>query len=188
MKKRLIILSICILCTIFIAGSIAFLTRQIQIDNIITFGSIEMKLIETTLNENNEEIPVENGSFLNISNMPNISRIVKVQNPGKQPIYVRVSLKIVGIDGNGNEFNVEQFVTYDANNVDWIYKDGWYYYKKELNSNETTENLITQIHFDLDRILMNYSNPKFELKINAKAVQFKNNADNVLDAKGWPKD
>lgn len=67
-----------------------------------------------------------------------------------------------------------------------MFKDGWYYYKKEVEENEVTSNLITQINFDTNNITSNYPNGEFKIDIKAEAVQAENNEKEVLNVVGWP--
>jgi len=177
----LIIASMCLITT-----TIAFITRSIIAENIITFGNLKMQLIETTLDENNVEREVVNNEILDITNHSNVSRIVKIKNMGNHEFFARISLGIIGIDENNEEFNANKLVSYNLNTEDWVYRDGWYYYKKIIKGNETTSNLITEINFDINNITINYPGGKFKFDINAEVVQAENNANDVLDAVGWP--
>ena len=190
LKKRIIIIFLLtiIIVLLSIASIVAFVSRSTIAKNVITFGNLKMQLIQTTLNENNQEVEVENNENLNITNKPNLSRIVKIKNLGKHEFYARVSLHLIGVDEKNQEFEANNYVSYDINTEDWIYKDGWYYYKKIVKQNEFTSNLITEIDFDVNSITSKFYNAKFKLDINAEVVQAENNAENVLDALGWPSD
>ena len=188
LKKRIMIIFLLtiIIVLISIASIVAFISRSTIAKNIITFGNLKMQLIETTLDENNQEVEVDNNENLNITNMPNLSRIVKVKNLGNHDFYARVSLKIIGKDSNNQEIDVTKYVSYNLNTEDWIYKDGWYYYKKIVKQNEYTSSLITEINFDVNSITSKLSDGTIKLDIDAEAVQAENNAENVLDVLGWP--
>ena len=185
-KTHIAIILLIIASMFLVTTTIAFITRSITIDSIITFGNLKMQLIETTIDENNIERQVANNEVLDITHHSNVSRIVKVKNVGNHEFFARVSLDMIGIDENNKEFDANYLVSYDLNTQDWIYQDNWYYYKKTLKENEITTNLITQVKFDINNIMTNYSNGKFKFNINAEVVQTENNADNVLDAVGWP--
>ena len=56
-----------------------------------------------------------------------VSRIIKVKNLGNHEFFLRISLDMIGIDENNNEFDANNLIKYDVNTEDWIYNDGWYY-------------------------------------------------------------
>jgi len=188
LNKRSVIVTLLIIVIVLLSAAwvVAYITRSTIAKNVITFGSIKMELIETTLNENNQEIEVEDNEILDITHKPELSRIVKIKNLGEHDFFARVSLHLVGTDANNQEIDATRYVSYNVNTQDWIYKDGWYYYKKIVKQNEITSNLITQVNFDVNNITSNYPNGKFKLDIKAEAVQAENNAENVLDVLGWP--
>lgn len=185
-KINIVILLLIVICLFLITTTIAFITRKINTNNIITFGSIKMQLIQTTLNENNKEEIINNNEKLDITNSSTISRIVKIKNVGNHEFYARVSLDIIGEDAEGQKFNANKTAFYNINTEDWVYKDGWYYYKKIVKQNDITSNLITQISFDINSLTTNYPKGIFKFNIKAEAVQAQNNAENVLDVEGWP--
>ena len=100
--------------------------------------------------------------------------------------FARISLNLVGTDTNNQTFDANKFVIYNINNEDWIYKDGWYYYKKIVKQDEITSNLLTEVYFNINDITIEYPNSKVKLDINAEAVQAENNNEKVLEAVGWP--
>ena len=103
-------------------------------------------------------------------------------------MFVRVALQMNGATADGTEFNAESLVSYEINRTDWHYQEGWYYYTKPLNPHETTSELMTQVIFkDISNITQTYPGGRFFLQIDAQAVQSENNADNALNASGWPR-
>ncbi len=186
-EKIVILLLVIIAFFIFVVSTIAFRIYDKTANNVITFGNIKMQLLQTTLNKNNDEIDVNDDENFDITHNSTVSRRIKVKNLGKQEFFLRISLKMIGTDENNKEFNADDFVIYDLNTKDWIYKDGWYYYKNVVKENETTSNLITKIDFDINKITSLYPKSKFKFDVEAQAVQAQNNASNVLDVSGWPK-
>lgn len=169
------------------ATTTAFLTRQVVTDNVLTFGNLKMIIHQTTILSDGTEIPVNEDEPTDITYSDRVSRIVRFENVGEHPMYIRVSLKINGISSEGTEFNADDMVAYQINEEDWIYHDGWYYYKQPLKSKETTQELMSQIIFvDISSITNNYPGSRFDMKIDAQAVQSENNAQDVLLAAGWP--
>ena len=185
-KYLLFILLMIVIVLITITSVTAFITRSTIAKNVITFGSLKMQLLQTSLDENNNEVEVENNKDMNMTYKSTFSRIVKIKNLGKHSFFARISLNVIGIDTNNMKFDANQFVTYNINTKDWIYKDGWYYYKKVITQDEMSSNLLTEINFNVNEITTHYPNSKVKLDINAEAVQAENNNENVLEAVGWP--
>lgn len=185
-KSFLIIILIIVIGLISLTSIIAFVTRSAMAKNVITFGSLKMQLLQTTIDENNNEVEVENNKDINITYKSTLSRIVKIKNLGKHDFFARISLNLVGTDTNNQTFDANKFVIYNINNEDWIYKDGWYYYKKIVKQDEITSNLLTEVYFNINDITIEYPNSKVKLDINAEAVQAENNNEKVLEAVGWP--
>ena len=98
MKKRIIPLCIflaAVLALCLTAATTAFLTRQTTADNILTFGSLQLALRQTTLNSHGEEVPVAQDSTFDIPSHSAVSRILRVEHTGEHPMYVRVALHMV---------------------------------------------------------------------------------------------
>ena len=185
-KTYLIILLLVILCLLFILTTTAFFIYSKTANNIITFGNIKMQLLQTTLDQNGLEKNVNNNENFNITHSSTVSRRIKVKNIGKHDIFLRISLKMTGINEYNQEFDADDLVKYSLNTEDWINKEGWYYYKKIIKQEEVTSNLITEISFDINNITTNYSKGNFRFDVEAQTVQAENNADNILDVVGWP--
>ena len=187
MKRKVVILFFVIIVFLLaIVSTIAFRNYNAKANNIITFGNIKMQLLQTTLDKNNQEININNDESFDITYNSKINRIIKVKNLGKQEFFLRISLEMIGTNKDNEEFNADNLVEYDINESDWIYIDGWYYYKNIVKENDITSNLITNITFDINHITSNYPDGKFKFNAKAQAVQAKNNADNVLEVEGWP--
>lgn len=185
-KSILITLLIIVIALLSITSIIAYITRNTIAKNVITFGSLKMQLLQTTLDENNNEVEVNNDEDINITHKSKLSRLVKIKNLGKHDFFARISLNMILIDQNNQEFNANEYVTYKINTEDWFYKNGWYYYKKIVKQNEITSNLITEINFNTNSITSSFPEGKINLDIKAEAVQAENNEENVFDALGWP--
>ena len=185
-KSIVFVVLIIEICLITILSLAAFITINSTAKNIITFGSLKIELIETTLDKNNKEVIINNDDILDITHTKELTRIIKVKNVGKQDYFTRVGFNLIGIDSNNNQFDATKYVGFTVDTTDWIYKDGWYYYKNIVKAEEITKNLLTQLEFDVNSITSNYPSGSFKLDIKAEAVQAKNNAENVLDVLGWP--
>ena len=182
-KKSLVVLVMLCLITL-ISVTYAYIVRESNTSSIITFGSLKMELIETTIKDG-KEVRVANNDDMDISNTNTVSRIVKVKNIGNHPMFVRVSLNIKGKTKNKENIDTSNIISMNIKD-NWVYKDGYYYYGKVLKPDEVTSELIDEIIFNNNYILQNYKGSKFSLDIKAEAVQSEHNKDNVLEAVGWP--
>lgn len=190
MKKRTIILFIFIAAVLALCltnATTAFLTRQTTADNILTFGSLQLALRQTTLTPGGEEVSVTQDSAFDITSHSAVSRILRVENTGEHPMYVRVALHMVGTTADGKTFDTQNLVSYQLNEADWVYRDGWYHYKQVLTPHETTNALMTQVIFqNINSITQTYPGSQFDLDVDAQAVQSENNTTDVLSVTGWP--
>lgn len=188
-KNRIVLLIAAVFISLTaLVQSVAFLTRSITADNVLSFGSVKIQIIETTLDASGKEIEVSDGETLNITKDSDISRIVRLKNVGNHPLFARISLDLIGEKADGSTFTIENMVSCRLNEIDWLHQDGWYYYKKVLEPNITTEELMTKIIFDIDAITRDYPGESFTLHINAQAVQSENNNADILKAFGWPEE
>lgn len=190
MKKRMkyagfLAAAVLVLC--LTATTSAFLTRHAVTDNLLTFGNLSLALRQTTLTPQGQETPVSSDTPFNITSHQAVSRILRVENTGNHPMYVRVSLQMVGTTSDGQTIDTQDHVSYQLNESDWVYRDGWYYYTQALPPHETTQELMTQVIFnDMNAITQAYPGSQFDLDVDAQAVQSENNASDVLSATGWP--
>ena len=165
----------------------AFFTSQVVTDNILTFGDLKLAIRQTTLGPSGSEVPVSQGSSFNITTQNTVSRILRVENVGSHPMYVRVAIHMEGSTAQGSTFDASAMVSYQLNEDAWLYQDGWYYYKQPLAPDETTEELMTQVIFaDISTISQQYPGSRFDMQVDAQAVQSENNAPDALSASGWP--
>lgn len=189
-KRKLILIaaaSVLLICCA--APTIAFITRKTTTENIITFGNVRLQLHETMLNEDGQEIEVQEDTETDITHNDTLSRIVRVENLGEQPIYIRIALSMSGTEEDGTPFKADDYVSYQLNKEDWYYEDGWYYYRTELAPHVTSKELMTQVIFnDINEITDQYPGSEFKLNIDAQGVQSRNNGDDVSQAAGWPEE
>ncbi len=186
-KKRMIwIALILMLCLGTAVLSAAFIRRQLTAENLISFGSVNLKLHETFINEQGIEEEFDAGTETDITYDAIQNRIFRVENTGKNPIFVRVSFELCGEDGEGNPFEAQDYMNIELKKNDWVYHDGWYYYQDILEPNTETKELITDIIFNIEEITSNHPGSRYELQIDAQGVQSENNSENALQAAGWP--
>jgi hypothetical protein len=180
-----LVLFLCLSPAVF---TLAFLSRSVTADNVITFGSVKLKLHETYINEKGEEIVFDTGQLINVTSKAEQMRIVRVENVGEHPLFVRVSFAIDSVDADGKKFETADLMKVETHAQDWVYKDGYWYYLSVLYPNEKTKALMTEVIFDIDEITRFYPGSNYELTIDAQGVQSENNEADVLQVVGWPQE
>ena len=182
MKKKLLILSVLVICIATLAGgTIAYFTSEGRAHNVITTGGVEIELREWA--DADRETPFKDVSGV----MPGaaVTKIVEVKNTGSAPAWVRVSVDKNVKLANGEVSKNDRFVELNINDKAWTLRDGYYYYNTALAAGETTEPLFTTVTFD---VTMNnaYQNSTATVDVYAQAVQTANNGSTALIAAGWP--
>lgn len=181
MKKKLsIVFGIIAILAIISVGTLAYFTSEQNAENVISAGNIKLEIHEKTAS--GEDFPEEG-----IIVMPGdtVSKIVTVENTGDHPLYLRVKLT----EGVSDEALTEDdCLDININRSCWLEKDGYYYYYRALQSGETTEQLFSEVYFDLYNIDNKYLGKYFTLNVAASAVQSENNGSDVLNAMGWPEE
>lgn len=186
-KRNIVLLVLMMMLLAAVSSAIAFITHTGEVKNRITYGNVELELIENTI-ENGVEIPYTQVEPVRVTG-GGFSRIVRVKNTGKHPAYVRLALSLTAVDDNGQEQALPtDFYSFDINDKDWSESEGWYYYNHAaLTENEETTALITKIMFDNTK-LNEAAGWNITLHIRADAVQSENNGGTVWEADGWPAD
>lgn len=181
MKKKLsIVFGIIAILAIISVGTLAYFTSEQNAENVISAGNIKLEIHEKTAS--GEDFPKEG-----IIVMPGdtVSKIVTVENTGDHPLYLRVKLT----EGVSDEaLTDDDCLDININRSCWLEKDGYYYYYRALQSGETTEQLFSEVYFDLYNIDNKYLGKYFTLNVAASAVQSENNGSDVLNAMGWPEE
>ena len=181
MKKKLsIIFGIIAILAVISVGTLAYFTSEQNAENVISAGNIKLEIHEKTAS--GEDFPEEG-----IIVMPGdtVSKIVTVENTGDHPLYLRVKLT----EGVSDEaLTDDDCLDININRSCWLAKDGYYYYYRALQSGETTEQLFSEVYFDLYNIDNKYLGKYFTLNVAASAVQSENNGSDVLNAMGWPEE
>ena len=181
MKKKLsIIFGIIAILAVISVGTLAYFTSEQNAENVISAGNIKLEIHEKTAS--GEDFPKEG-----IIVMPGdtVSKIVTVENTGDHPLYLRVKLT----EGVSDEaLTDDDCLDININRSCWLEKDGYYYYYRALQSGETTEQLFSEVYFDLYNIDNKYLGKYFTLNVAASAVQSENNGSDVLNAMGWPEE
>ena len=182
MKKKITVIALIVAMVAVLAlGTAAYFTADGTATNVITAGSVKIKLHEMTVKEEGAEpVPFEDVSGV----MPGsvVSKIVTVENTGSGTAWVRISVtKAIelaqGLEGEtdlnlvGLEIDTE--------------REGYYYYNAPLAAGETTEPLFTAVTFA--RSMGNlYQGSTATVSVLAQATQSANNGASALEAAGWP--
>ena len=159
-NKRLIIknslfMQISILLLIcLVTGSVAYLIKQNSLKNEFLIGEVKTEVMEE----------------FNINNK--IKQNVRIKNIGNVPIYIRAKIVISWKDEQGNilegipEENVDYSIKFSETS-NWIKSnDGYYYYKKAIEQNTTTDILIEEC-----KQIKEYEDKILEVSIANQAIQ-----------------
>ncbi len=181
MKRKLVaIFGVIAILAILSIGTYAYFTTEQNAHNVITAGNVKLEIHEKTAT--GEDFPKEG-----IIVMPGdtVSKIVTVENTGDHPLYLRIKLT-EGV--NDEALTADDCLDININRSCWLEKDGYYYYYRALQSGETTEQLFSEVYFDINNVDNKYLGKYFTLNVSASAVQSENNGSNVLTAVGWPEE
>ncbi|MFN6432311.1 hypothetical protein EUCA11A_39990 [Eubacterium callanderi] len=187
-KRKILLVAVMAIGLVTLVRTSAFFTRGTITDNVLTFGNARVTLLETTLDASGNEVELSGEESFDITQASDMSRIVRLKNTGHRPVFARISLKLESEKNDGTTAVIKNRASYQTNETDWVYEDGWYYYKKVLEPDITTEELMTKVIFDIDKITQEYPGEKLKLKIEAQAVQSEYNHPEVLKAAGWPEE
>lgn len=176
-----------ILLSVAAYGTWAYFTTEVRTTNVITTGTIDITLNETTTG--GVAFPKEGISGV----MPGqaVDKLVTVENEGDSPAWVRVGVfsKIEAVDDSELPLSLGEagdVLGFDFNTEYWADgEDGYYYYLSPVQAGETTEQLFSQVTFN--RAMTNdYQGCTAYVDVVVQAVQVKNNGDSALEAEGWP--
>ena len=197
MKKKLLTLA---LTTIFISlmalGSAAYFTYDGRATNIITTGTVELTLTETSTD--GTVVKNDDGNFIGLhfdKVMPSqtIDKHPVVTNTGTQSFWLRVKVqpsmtaadKVTSLSAEVMTFNGLDTESEDA---PWKTKDGdgWYYYTAPVGAGSKVE-IFTSVTLSPE-MGNEYQDATGMIEIYAQAVQTKNNNPEagVLAVEGWP--
>ena len=192
MKKKLFVLAVlAIILAGMASGTVAYFTAKGTAHNVITSGEIDIELVET-MKDGNKEVPYPTNPVGGIMPGTEHSKIVRVENTGTNPAWVRVKVE-AKINGDEVELTDSSVLRIDFDDTKWIEEDGYYYYADALvPGGKTATPLFREIHFDGEGMDNAYQNARIEINVQAYATQSQNNPipanGDVTDVKGWPKD
>ena len=183
MKKRMLTAALALCCLAVLAtGTLAYFTAEETAQNVITMGSLKMKLVE--LDEKGE--PWEDVE--NIVPGMEVTKKAYVENNGSVDFYTRVKIEKRFLPAQTDELpKLDTGLVELDLGEDWERdEDGfYYYYKKPVAPGEKTEPLFTTVTFSTE-MGNEYQNVKVIIDLDAQAVQSRNNGERALEATGWP--
>ncbi|NCB92337.1 MAG: hypothetical protein EOM40_07150 [Clostridia bacterium] len=191
-KKKIVLLTSILLLTSAImgTGTFAFITARLETTNVITTGSVDLKIVETRIDINGNEEAYPETTIGDIVPGAVVSKIPRLSNIGHSDSWMRAKTDIQILSQDGTNRLESSVITLDFNS-NWINgNDGWYYYSYPVKSGEKTEPLFTQVSFS-EVMADEYAGANVDVNVIGESVQIKNNADksgNVLEANGWPSD
>lgn len=190
MKKKIISLAL-VICTLAMlaAGTAAYFTAEDTATNVFTTGKIDVAVVETTLN-GNEEVPYEDiltDGKLAVMPTVTVSKIVKIEALEEcADAYIRVKVdRAIQLAQTDEAFVPDlDLIEISFNSENWTEKDGWYYYNGTIKAGDKTEMLFDSVTFSAD-MGNEYQNATATIDITVQAVQVAHNGDSALTANGW---
>lgn len=187
------LLFVLVTIVLFSAQTYAYFTSNNSSDqNQIVSGQLDIELIEMKETANGETAyinPVE------IMPATNVSKIVKVENAGDLPVYVRIKIeKSINKPENSLPDDWEDLISCDfdlddANTVEmeglWSYQDGYYYYNLPLEAGSATVPLFETVAFSAD-MGNEFANSTISFTVKCEATQANGNGSSPIEAVGWP--
>ncbi len=185
MKRKLLFLASAVIClSIAATGTLAYFTGEYRQTNVITTGSVDIALQEWGDEEETEPFVDPSGV------MPgtDVTKIPEVVNTGSSAAWIRVKVEKKILTGGKEEApadEVEKLIGLDIDTEAWTYRDGYYYYKSELEPDASTTPVFTKVSIskDMDNA---FKNAQIKVDVAAEAVQVANNGESAVTAAGWP--
>lgn len=176
MNKKKLLTIIASLALIIGVGfySLAYFTDEKEAVNVITTGNIAIELHD--LGADGEDFPQDDG-ITGVVPGDKIVKIVKVENVGSNPAWVRVKLTPAS---EPTDLDSTKIVL-ELNTTNWTKKGDYYYYNTVLEPNATTENLLSSVTFPTT-LGNEYANAKFTFGVIAYGVQSQNNGTSAEGA------
>ncbi len=185
MKRKLLFLASAVIClSIAATGTLAYFTGEYRQTNVITTGSVDIKLQEWGDEEKTKPFVDPSGV------MPgtDVTKIPEVVNTGSSAAWIRVKVEKKILTGGKEEApadEVEKLIGLDIDTKAWTYQDGYYYYNSELEPDASTVPVFTKVSIskDMDNA---FKNAQIKVDVAAEAVQVANNGESAVTAAGWP--
>lgn len=192
MRKKLLGVSlIIILLSLAAYGTWAYFAGEARTTNVITTGTIDITLVETTTDADGNQVAFPTTGITGVMPGQSVDKLVTVDNVGTGESWIRASVvsRIVSVDKEALPLTLEyadgeSVLSFDINDAKWTEKDGYYYYTDPVKANDSTEQLFSQVTFN--KAMGNeYQGCTAFVDVVVQAVQVKNNGETVFDAMGW---
>lgn len=162
--KLAVIALVVILISLISRPTLAYYVLQGTSKNIVTTGDIDISIVET-LNG-----AVHTGN-VNVAPGSTVNKALYVQNVGSHPCWLRIKIE--------KTTNIENrdVLSLNIDSQNWLYHDGYYYYKTILVSGATSDCLYDQVTIlgDGSETEERYSGTYVSMDITAEAIQSENN-------------
>ena len=190
MRKKLLGVSlIIILLSLAAYGTWAYFAAEARTTNVITTGTIDITLVETTTDADGNTVAFPDKGISGVMPGQSVDKLVTVDNVGTGESWIRAGIvcRIVSVDGEELPLqlaNGEDVLSFDINEEMWTEQDGYYYYADAVKAEASTEQLFSQVTFN--KAMGNeYQGCTAYVDVAVQAVQVKNNGETVFDAMGW---
>lgn len=165
--KKLILIALSLICvaTITTGVTLASFNSSLTTNNVVTFGNISVELIDIYEHQDN----VRPGQI--------IDKVVSAKNDGNNTEYVRIYIEKNWTKGGEvlTDKDGKYIEIIPANPDLWIYgDDGYYYYQKPLEPNQTADNLMNSFTLKSDWDMEGYFKLEGNIIVRAEAVQYDN--------------
>lgn len=189
MKWLAIAATAVMLAALTVSGSLAYFTARDTARNVITTGSIRIRLVEHTVDENGSIVAFPEEGLSGLYPGATASKIVQVKNTGRGEAWIRVRVEPSVLDADGKALSAtldsgEPALTFEPL-TGWTYREGCYYYNEPVPAGELTDPLMEEILFS-PRIGNDYQGCTVNILVFAQAVQTAHNGMSALEAQGWP--
>ena len=174
---------IAVIVSFFAQSTVAYYSAYGMAENVITSGNISFKIHEKT--DKGTDFP-RDGITVHPGDV--VSKIVSIENVCKHPFYVRVKLVYCS---ESNLVSAEGCFKPNVDTENWIYHDGWYYYKGVVEPGATTPNVFTKVEMVSSVLSDAHRGKTLTLTVVAHAVQSENNpvsGTSTYTASGWPEE
>lgn len=192
MRKKLLGVSlIIILLSLAAYGTWAYFAGEARTTNVITTGTIDITLVETTTDAEGNQVEFPTTGISGVMPGQSVDKLVTVDNVGTGESWIRAGIvcRIESVDGEELPLTLEyadgeDVLSFDINEEMWTEKDGYYYYTEPVKANTSTEQLFSQVTFN--KAMGNeYQGCTAFVDVAVWAVQAKNNGETVFEAAGW---
>lgn len=181
-KKALLLLLALLLIFAVVSATVANTTVEGRTRNVITTGEVKISINEKTKAVNG--VIRADGSGIDFSAVvpgQAASKIVTIKNEAEK-CWLRVKVEITVNPAPSDGSDPARLIVPNIDEALWEYKNGYYYYRKPLESGNTAA-MFDQVLF-APGIGNAYAGSQAKMVITAEATQYKNNE--TMSPDSWP--